>query len=195
MMDLKENIGQYAECGGMDDSGEKQKFARAMAEIPSFSNSFCSSYLPKSHGEWEGEPGESVWQPDEEYAPENMRTNPEEKTWEEILDKYESDGVIFKDGFPDFSEFAEETVEIDDFSDCRPDNFSQADQALADKWNEQGKKGGPWTSEDVQEYRKENRLTWHEHQDMKTMQLVPREIHGNVPHSGGVSKKKSSQIA
>ena len=28
---------------------------------------------------------------------------------------------------------------------------------------------------------------------MKTMQLVPREIHNNIPHEGGISVAKSKQ--
>jgi hypothetical protein len=29
--------------------------------------------------------------------------------------------------------------------------------------------------------------TWHHHQDGTTMQLIPKELHNNVPHTGGNS--------
>lgn len=40
---------------------------------------------------------------------------------------------------------------------------------------------------------KENKYTWHEKSDCKTMQKVPTEVHGNVRHEGGISEIKSQQ--
>jgi hypothetical protein len=139
-------------------------------------------FLPRSGGEWSGEPGNSIWIPDREKVPENPKTNPEGKTWGEILDKYGIDGIDFKDGEPDFSEISKGTVEIDDFSDNRDDNFASADETLA--------KQRGCTAEEVRQWRKENHYTWHECSDMKTMQKVPTEVHGNIPHEGGISAKK-----
>ena len=154
-------------------------------------NDLRCSFLPKTGGEWEGERGDGKWKPNPDAVP--PKQNPEEKTWEEILSKYGIDGIEFKDGEPDFSPIAEETIEIDDFTTDRTDNFSQADQKLADKWNSETKDGrNDWTAQDIAAYRKENGLTWHERGDMKTMDLVPSEVHNNIPHAGGISTKKSA---
>ncbi len=145
--------------------------------------------LPENGGEWLREKGDSVWKPDPKEIPKKPPGN--EKTWEEILEPYGKEGIEFIDEKPDFSPFAEGTVEIDDFTEDRYANFTQADEKLAQQWTIEGKNGKEWTPQDIKQYRKENNLTWHERSDMKTMDLVPQEIHGNVPHSGGISEKKN----
>jgi len=141
-----------------------------------------SDYLPRKGGEWTGKPGDSTWKPDKEKVPQNPITNPDGKTWGEILDKYGIDGIPFKDGEPDFSDVSKGTVEIDDFSDDRDDNFDAADEKLAEQRG--------CTKEEVRQWRKDHHYTWHERSDMKTMDKVPTEVHGNVPHEGGISAKK-----
>lgn len=42
------------------------------------------------------------------------------------------------------------------------------------------------THTDIEKWRKENKLTWHENSDMKTCELVPTIIHEAFRHSGGV---------
>jgi hypothetical protein len=141
-----------------------------------------SGFIPRSDGKWGGNPGDSVWKPDRDKVPENPKTNPEGKTWGEILDKYGIKGIPFKDGEPDFSEVSKGTVEIDDFSEDRDDNFDAADEKLAEQRG--------CTKEEVRKWRQEHHYTWHERGDMKTMDKVPTEVHGNVPHEGGISAKK-----
>ncbi len=139
---------------------------------------------PKTGGKWSGEDGNSTWIPDRNVEPRDKNgTNPEHKTWDIILDQYKTDGIPFKDDYPDFSDVAKGEVSILDFSDDRSLNFAQADEALAEKHG--------CSPEDVEKWRKENRYTWHECQDCQTMQKVPTEIHGNIPHSGGISVFKS----
>jgi len=41
-------------------------------------------------------------------------------------------------------------------------------------------------------WKDENVYVWHECIDLKTLQLVPREIHDNVTHQGGVAILKAS---
>ena len=144
------------------------------------------SILPvEGHGgTWSGERGNSDWVPDGEYIPPDKHgTNPNQLSWKDILEKYEVDSIAFKDGEPDFSEVSRGTVEIEDFSPERDYNFSQADEELAKQ------KG--CSPEDIKDWRKENKYTWHERNDCKTMDLVPTEIHGNIPHSGGISIAKA----
>lgn len=145
--------------------------------------------LPKSDGGWTGEPGNSTWIPDPDYVP--QKGNPEGKTWGEILDEYSIDGIPFNDGEPDFSGVAEAEVQVDEIGPDRDENFAKADETLAEQWTKEQKDGHDWTAEDVRNYRKENHLTWHECGDRTTMQLVPAEVHSNVPHSGGVSAAKA----
>ena len=135
------------------------------------------------NGHWDGERGNSVWYPDKDEVPKNPQTNPDGLSWKEILEKYGIDGIQFENGFPNFSEIAKGEVEIEDFTDDRDLNFTQADEKLADKLG--------CEPEDVEKWRKENKYTWHECSDCKTMQLVPREVHGNISHSGGISVYKA----
>ena len=149
-------------------------------------NAEGAKQLPKENGEWGGERGNSEWKPSSEYVP--LKSNPEGKNWKEIFKNEATDKIKFNSGEPDFSPFSRETVEIDDFTDSRPDNFSQADQALAERYNNEsyGERNN-WNCSDIEKMRGEQNLTWHERSNMKTMDLVPSEIHNNVQHSGGIS--------
>ena len=138
---------------------------------------------PIDNGRWDNERGNSKWRPDPKFIP--GKANPEGKQWSEILNKYKTDSIPFKDGEPNFSKMAKETVEIKAFSASRTDNFDKADIALAKK------NGG--TPEAVSKWRKENGYTWHECKDMKTMQQVPSVVHNNITHSGGISEAKKGK--
>ena len=141
-------------------------------------------------GHWEGERGNSKWYPNRDEIPKNPLTNPDGLTWGQILDKYGIDGIEFKNGEPDFSPVAKGTVEIDHFTDNRygkGGNFDQACEKLAEQRG--------CTKEEVKAWMKENKYTWHERSDCKTMDKVPTEIHGNIRHSGGISEAKANRDA
>ncbi|MFE8697681.1 HNH endonuclease [Cytobacillus sp. FJAT-53684] len=163
---------------------EGKKFDNPMSEydkpLGEVVEKFRNCPIEGNNGHWDGERGNSIWFPDPDFVP--GKANPEGKTWSEILDKYEISCIPFKDGEPDFSKVCKGEVEIESFSDNRPDNFDKADIELAKQ------KG--CTPEEVAAWRKENGYTWHECRDMKTMQKVPSEIHNNIPHSGGISEAK-----
>ena len=143
---------------------------------------------PRSNGKWDGVEGNSRFVPDDNVIPKNRNySNPDGCTWGEIKEKYAIDGVTFKDGYPDFSDVSKGTVEIDNFTTERYGagcNFDQADQKLA---SQRG-----CSVEEVCQWRNGNNYTWHEVEDCKTMQKVPREVHGNIPHNGGISKLKNA---
>ena len=142
--------------------------------------------LPRSGGEWSGKPGNSNWKPDEETIPGDRNgTNPDDKSWKEIMDQYDFDTISFEDGRPDFSEVSKGEVEIDDFSDNRRKNFVQADEKLAEQKGCQ--------ASEVRQWRTDNKYTWHEEADCKTMLKVPSEVHGNIPHDGGISEMKNQK--
>lgn len=75
--------------------------------------------------------------------------------------------VKFKEGYPDFSEYSEHTVTID----MKGNHGSDFTKANAEAGLDKTPKG----------------MTWHHHQDGTTMQLVPQDLHNNVPHTGGNS--------
>lgn len=131
-----------------------------------------------SDGEWNGEPGDSKFVPNKE----------------EVLDalsKYDQSGIDYYDGEPDFSKVSETTVQIKDMTSSRPDNFKKADEECAKLWNEQSKYDRTdWTALDIKEWRHDNSYSWHERLDMKTMDLVPRIIHDECKHFGGVAECK-----
>lgn len=135
-------------------------------------------------GHWEGNRGDSKWIPDSEYIP--QKSNPDNKTWAEILNDNKIDGVDFREGAPYFDDISKGNVEIDGFSDKRSDNFDKADIELA---KQRGCK-----PEDVEEWRTnpEHKYTWHECPDMKTMQKVPSIVHNNISHRGGISAVKAA---
>jgi hypothetical protein len=126
-----------------------------------------------SKGDWDGEPGDSKF-------------HPEQQETRDALARYKQDGINYIDGEPDFSKVSEISVEIDDMTSSCPHNFRQADEICADQWNTTLKDGrNDWTGRDVEAWRKENRYSWHECLDRKTMNLVQRDIHEECKHYGG----------
>lgn len=145
-----------------------------------------NSRLPRNGGEWSGEAGNSEWNPDSETVPGDRNgTNPDGKSWKEIKEEYKFETITFKDNKPEFSDIAKGKVEIDDFSDNRRRNFVQADEKLAEQ------KG--CSPNEVKQWRMENKYTWHEEADCRTMIKVPSEVHGNIPHDGGISEIKNQK--
>ena len=61
-------------------------------------------------------------------------------------------------------------------------NFRQADELLVRELEK--------TRREIVKFRKENKLTWHEFNDMTSMQLVPSIINSKFGHLGGVSEVK-----
>jgi A nuclease of the HNH/ENDO VII superfamily with conserved WHH len=92
---------------------------------------------------------------------------PLEKLPPEIRVKYPNSVRFDETGFPDFSPYAEKTVKIT-YSGDRATDFKLANEAANLKRTPEG-------------------MTWHHHQDGKTMQLVPTDLHNAVKHTGGVA--------
>lgn len=149
-------------------------------EITEESGETGDKRLPKSGGCWEGEKGNSLWNPGNDKIP--GKANPDNKSWSEIKEEYGIDGVQYNDGEPDFSNISRGEAHIEDFTSDRYKNFKQADEAEAEKRG--------CTPEDVKQWRQENGYTWHERGDCETMDKVPSIVHNNVVHSGGISEKK-----
>ncbi len=142
--------------------------------------------LPQADGAWAGEKGDSLWIPDDNVVPRNKQyNNMWNKSWRQIKRENNMKGVPYVDGVPDFSKIAREKVEIDFPSDYRYDmpNTRQGlhDAAFATLARQKG-----WTLDDTYAYKDKANLVWHEDIDCKTLYLVPREVHDNIPHFGGI---------
>jgi hypothetical protein len=75
-------------------------------------------------------------------------------------------GVPFdKDGYPDFSNYSKSTVEIQQTGNYAAD-FKKANAAAGFDTTPEG-------------------YTWHHHQNGRTMQLVPKDVHRMTAHTGG----------
>lgn len=134
-----------------------------------------------SKGKWEGDVGNSLFIPDSKEA-------------RKALEQYGQNGIEYKDGNPDFSKTSEATVEIDNMTSNRPKNFRQADIKCAEEWNKEGRDGRTdWKPGDVTKWRRENKYSWHERLDRKTMDLVQSDIHGECKHWGGVAECKRAE--
>lgn len=96
--------------------------------------------------------------------------------------------VTYCNGVPDFSPFQEAQVKIPNMTANRSKNFNQADKALAEYWTKIKHNGRTWTAEDIKVYRSSNGLTWHEMNNMESMQLVPTEVNAGFGHLGGVGE-------
>lgn len=129
-------------------------------------------------GYWIGERGNGKFVPAD--------TTEQGKNIKEILNERGVDGIGYKDGVVDFSNVSDATVIIEHMTENCYENFPKADRQCANYFNEIAKDGKTdWSARQVKDYRLENKLTWHENSDMKTMELVPRVIHDCFIHYGG----------
>ena len=152
-------------------------------EIIYTSESIRIKFAGHSDGKWKGEIGNST------FVPSSPDAN-------KALKDYKQEGVDYKDGNPDFSKCSIETIQIDGMSSRRERNFATADKEISERWSAEGKFGKTdWTRIDVRNWRHENRYSWHERIDKKTMDLVQRDIHEACKHFGGVAECKLMERA
>ena len=129
--------------------------------------------LPKNIGKWEGEPGETKLISDDSIV-------------NDKLAEYGLDGIKYNACEPDFSPVSVDSVKIDNMSSDLIANKNIAYKQFAEKWSSEGFQGKTdWTPRDVEKYKKDNNLDFHECGDMKTCQLVPHEIHSYFKHAAG----------
>lgn len=161
-------------------------------------------HLPSTSGHFAGERGNSAFYPNDPKAVEMMKA-------------YGQDHLDYRNNEVNFKPFTKQDspwgtldceVEIGHMTDQRENptweygrrpagtshdpnydlgNFAQADNALLEKIRVQDPNA---TLADVEKFKTDNKLTWHECADGKTMQLVPTTIHDAARHSGGVSEMK-----
>lgn len=155
--------------------------------------------IPRSGGRWSGEAGNSIWMPDNNLVPErNMYSNPDGMTWRKILDFYKvKNGILFQEGEPVFDELAWEEV-ILRYEDIGRNELLRLQQnersVLHNLAFDTLAKSKRRSLEQTYKYKEENNLVWHEKSDCKTLLLVPRMIHDNITHYGGVSMLRCLEI-
>ena len=156
----------------------------------SYEERFNRTPVNGERGSWTGDRAESGYRP-------NAETEKGAKAAEK-LSTYELEEIEYEDALPNFDKCTEESVEIDmtenrisNRSNGIIGNFEKADTECARKWNADGKDGKTnWTARDVEKYRRDHNMTWHECPDRKTCQMISRDIHDYYGHSGGVFECK-----
>ena len=171
---------------GAIDGGAQgyDNFYRHYAPYTSLDNRL--SQVPKegNGGHWTGERGESDFILDSPLT---------DKSGNLILDQHgnEITRVPYRNAVPDFSEYALAEVKIPNMTNNRINsggNYEQANEALAEYWSSIRHNGRTWTARDVENFRIENNLTWHELSNLETMQLVPYDVNRVFSHYGGVAE-------
>ncbi len=164
--------------------------------------------IPRNNGSWTGIPGNSTWKPTPNAIPSNPMVNPNGKRFSTILrENNMRNGIPFKRGFPDFGNGTKATVKIDNLIVKRPINFGKGDSILAQQvrngkaepsivrgLKRMGVNPKHATKGDISRFRRQFNLTWHEHQNGHTLQLIPKELHGTIPHKGGISVLKEKTL-
>ena len=127
---------------------------------------------------FEGDRGDSLCLPD--------ASTPSGRVAEKWLAEHGLRGIEYKDGYPDFSHIAVESVSIPNMTNDKFRNFSQAYKALAEKWNSENHDGrSDWKPSEIKQWKTNNGLVIHEKEDLKTCEFVPIEPHSHFSHVGG----------
>lgn len=149
--------------------------------------------LPRNHGYWTGTIGDSTWMFDLTTQRRDIY-NGGHDTWRNVIRHSvypNADRTDFGQNYPNFSPYLIRVTNNPIYVDAdytfpagsgltlnRIWNFRQADQ-----WVAQGVNSTPG---DIAYLRRDRKLTWHELENLTQMILVPRVIHGYVPHGGGI---------
>ena len=153
-------------------SGGLEGYKKFDADHSSYKNRLRQTPKEGNGGHWTGPRGESTFILDEPVKCKNGV----------VVDR-----ISYKNAIPDFSEYSIGEVKIN-MTNSRTSNFNQADELLADYWSKIKYNGKSWTPREVSTFRSNNGYTWHEMNNMKTIQLVPTEVNGTFGHLGGVGE-------
>jgi hypothetical protein len=98
-------------------------------------------------------------------------------------------GVRFINNEPQFWPYAIATVKLREYLDSRygsAGTMPEADRVLAARCGV--------SVNDVRQWINDNQYVWHERQDGRCIDLLCHDIHGNIPHTGGISVNKRRNI-
>ncbi len=133
--------------------------------------------LPKN-GVWKGDTGNSAYWP-KDVAAKSPYTK---EALHKVVGK---DGIVFKNGYPDFDRFRQGAVRVKGMTGIHKDDVNKAAKALV-------KRGDFKDVTAAKDFARNNDLAWHHEPDGKVMSLVPNIIHRNVKHDGGASFLRNS---
>ncbi len=163
----KEAIEKYDEVRKGSDSAEEAR-KRITGE---YTDPGDRTRLPRNNGHWEGNAGNGIWHSDIEEV--NAITG--------------GKGIPFKDGRPDFSEWSRGEIKfnIGELNGTRLD-FDAVYEKIMKSSN------GKFNSKNaVKEWLRDKGLTPHHYSDT-VIQLIPTDLHGNIPHIGSASDMRRS---
>ncbi len=168
------------ELDGIRDEGLKQ---RRFDELPESDQRMLDALwaqlfsdkgrknIPTSGGLWTGEPGDSIWIPDDTIIPPDKGySNMYFKTWpitrHEVVFDWERE--LGKEGI-------RHIIDTGDRQYLHEAGFS----LLASKLGK--------SVREVKDFKEHENLVWHEEPDCETLRLVVREVHDNIRHFGGIA--------
>jgi DNase/tRNase domain of colicin-like bacteriocin len=140
-------------------------------------NGFPNQRIPSNNGSWNGKVGESGW----------LSNKPE------VIAVTKGNPVPYKNGFPVFDKWINKVngvkgeIKLLNMKGNHDTDFKNADKLFAKKIGWFKKDGVTPDGKRVEQLRDTQNLTWHHHEDMTTMQLVPADLNNKVPHTGGAS--------
>lgn len=130
---------------------------------------------------------------------------PPDEELQKIFDKAGIDGIVYRNGVPDFSPVSKLELDGIDMTNGRTGakgTYAQANNRFADMLNKptesaaklaaefgiSPKNGKKFTASDISRYMADNKLTWHELNDLSTVQMVPTKVNSTFGHLGGISE-------
>ena len=150
--------------------------------------------IPQSDGCWSGEAGNSIWMPNRDCVPPNKGySNMHLKTWGRILDENHIESIRFIDGRADFSPITDIAITQDWelligneglMNLCNTGNREQLHEAAFEQMRILR---GYSDIQEARAYKEKRNLVWHEEPDCHTLRLIPREVHDNIKHFGGIA--------
>ena len=103
------------------------------------------------------------------------KTVPIRKIAPELAFKYRKPIRFNKYGYPDFSKYSKMDIKTSKLTGNHSKDVRIVEKIVKQKHPKWKKRVG---------------YTWHHHQDTKTMQYIPTDLHSAIPHSGGASRLK-----
>lgn len=157
------NAGRANSVSRLDDAADLGKATDVAADVGKAADT--GVFVKPKTGIWNSAPNPNRW---------IKKGGKVEKLPDGSVKYTNKDGVSVvynADGHPDFSSFATKRVEIDGLVGDTYHDFIKANAEA----------GLPYGGRSPPEF------TWHHHQNGRTMELIPYEIHREFTHSGGAS--------
>lgn len=210
LQDSAQYTKDHSTASSLDQMRSSEMQSKGHRHPVSFGSWFTEDGLPIKPSEVD-DSGVFRWYPDPGHVFGGPNVNPMRMTAAEVMDKYGFEFITFKDGYPVFPAsvvVAEIGLPVP-LTTARPSNFSTAEHTMlaekllgrtgffataqfrsnVEKFMRERGSTSDWfqTKSDIRSFLSSRKLTWHEKEDMMTMQLIPSEVHSMFSHDGGVS--------